>query len=103
MAPNIVTSNANSTCPPHDFRLWVCLHEETHRVQFTAVPWLRDHLNSLIAELVAPPTWTGPRMAQMLRNGVQRIVEALRGDEEFSIIDLSSSRPSGRPSTRSPR
>ena len=27
-----------------DFRKWVCMHEETHRVQFTAVPWLRDHM-----------------------------------------------------------
>ena len=27
-----------------DFRLWVCMHEETHRVQFTANPWLRDHM-----------------------------------------------------------
>lgn len=28
---------------PRDFRLWV-MHEETHRVQFTAVPWLREHM-----------------------------------------------------------
>ena len=27
-----------------DFRKWVCMHEETHRVQFTANPWLRDHM-----------------------------------------------------------
>ena len=46
---------------PWDFRLWVCLHEETHRVQFGAVPWLADHLlaevhafvNDLERELVA--------------------------------------------------
>ena len=44
VAPNIVHVERELGVDPHDFRLWVCLHEETHRVQFTAVPWLRDHL-----------------------------------------------------------
>ena len=88
VAPNIVTVERELDVPAHDFRLWVCLHEETHRVQFTAVPWLRDHLNSLIAELVNTADMDGAAMAQMLRHGVRRIVEAMRNDEEFSIVDL---------------
>ena len=46
VAPNIVHAERELDADPHDFRLWVCLHEETHRVQFTAVPWMRDHLRS---------------------------------------------------------
>ncbi len=88
VAPNIVTVERELDVPAHDFRLWVCLHEETHRVQFTAVPWLRDHLNSLIAELVATADMDGAAMAQMLRSATGRIVEAIRNDEEFSIVDL---------------
>ncbi len=42
VAPNIVHVEREIEADPHDFRLWVCLHEETHRVQFTAVPWMRD-------------------------------------------------------------
>ena len=52
VAPNIVQAERQMNVDPHDFRLWVCLHEETHRVQFTAVPWLRDHMRSLIGEFV---------------------------------------------------
>ncbi|GAB76959.1 putative hydrolase/uncharacterized protein, coenzyme F420 biosynthesis associated [Austwickia chelonae] len=44
VAPNIVQAERELGLDPQDFRLWVCLHEETHRVQFTAVPWLRGHL-----------------------------------------------------------
>ena len=44
VAPNIVHAERELAVDEHDFRLWVCLHEETHRVQFTAVPWMRDHL-----------------------------------------------------------
>lgn len=44
VAPNIVATERELGVDPADFRLWVCLHEETHRVQFTAVPWLREHM-----------------------------------------------------------
>lgn len=44
VAPSIVAAESALDVPSSDFRLWVCLHEETHRVQFTAVPWLTDYL-----------------------------------------------------------
>ncbi|KAB8163839.1 coenzyme F420 biosynthesis-associated protein [Streptomyces sp. 3MP-14] len=53
VAPNIVQVERELDVRPHDFRLWVCLHEETHRTQFTAVPWLRDHLESEIQAFLA--------------------------------------------------
>lgn len=43
VAPNIVHAERQLDVPPTDFRLWVCLHEETHRVQFGAVPWLSSY------------------------------------------------------------
>ncbi|MFZ3417986.1 zinc-dependent metalloprotease [Arthrobacter sp. 3Tela_A] len=44
VAPNIISTEQELNVEPADFRLWVCLHEQTHRVQFAAAPWLRDHL-----------------------------------------------------------
>lgn len=44
VAPNIVDAERSMGVDPTDFRLWVCLHEETHRVQFTANPWLREYM-----------------------------------------------------------
>jgi coenzyme F420 biosynthesis associated uncharacterized protein len=59
VAPNLVHVEREMGVDPHDFRLWVCLHEETHRVQFTAVPWLRDHMvdrvRTLATDLVPDP------------------------------------------------
>ena len=88
VAPNIVAVERELELVPSDFRLWVCLHEETHRVQFTAVPWLRGYLNSQIAEVVATADIDGSALAQMLREAVKRIAEAARGDGELSIVDL---------------
>lgn len=59
VAPNIVQTEQELGVDPSDFRLWVCLHEETHRVQFGAVPWLRQHVidsaRSLMVDLVPDP------------------------------------------------
>ncbi|WP_154604753.1 MULTISPECIES: zinc-dependent metalloprotease [Arthrobacter] len=51
VAPNIITVERDLKVEPADFRLWVCLHEQTHRVQFAAAPWLRHHMLAEIEKL----------------------------------------------------
>ena len=51
VAPNILAVEKELNVEPEDFRLWVCLHEQTHRVQFAAAPWLRDYFLNKIAQL----------------------------------------------------
>ena len=40
--------NGGSRCRARDFRLWIAIHEVTHRVQFGSAPWLRGHLQGLV-------------------------------------------------------
>ncbi len=53
VAPNIISVERELNVAPEDFRLWVCLHEQTHRVQFAAAPWLRHHMLDQIENLSA--------------------------------------------------
>jgi coenzyme F420 biosynthesis associated uncharacterized protein len=47
--PNVIAVERQLRVSPTDFRLWVCLHEVTHRVQFRANPWLADHMSQSLA------------------------------------------------------
>lgn len=49
---NILQMERRYHFPPAEFRLWVALHEMTHRAQFQGVPWLRGHFEGLVRELV---------------------------------------------------
>jgi coenzyme F420 biosynthesis associated uncharacterized protein len=91
VAPNIVHVEKELGVDPVDFRLWVCLHEETHRVQFTAVPWIRDHIYAEIERLVASVEVDPARLAALLGEGVRRIGDVVRGNDEVSLLDLLSS------------
>jgi coenzyme F420 biosynthesis associated uncharacterized protein len=84
VAPNIVHVERELHADPTDFRLWVCLHEETHRVQFTAVPWMRDHL---FAQMTALAETLEP--TKVLDDGLKRITDALKsGPRSGSLLDL---------------
>ena len=48
VAPNLIQLEQELNVDPEDFRLWVCLHEQTHRVQFAAAPWMREHILHLM-------------------------------------------------------
>lgn len=53
VAPNILSVEKELNVDADDFRLWVCLHEQTHRVQFAAAPWLREHMLDEVDKLSA--------------------------------------------------
>lgn len=40
---NLLSLEKRFAFPPREFRLWIALHEVTHRAQFTGVPWLRPY------------------------------------------------------------
>ncbi len=91
VAPNVVHVENELRVDPRDFRFWVCLHEETHRVQFTAVPWLRDHLRSEIGTFLDQTEVDPSAYVTMLRDAMQRLGRSLRGEGDFSVIDLLQS------------
>lgn len=49
---NIVMTERRLGFTPRDFRLWVVLHELTHRGQFEANAWVRPYFRSMVDELL---------------------------------------------------
>ncbi|MFP5315931.1 MAG: zinc-dependent metalloprotease [Actinomycetes bacterium] len=73
VAPNIVSVERELNVEPADFRLWVCLHEQTHRVQFAAAPWLRDHMMEHISELTVGLADKAEGLAERLANALKSL------------------------------
>lgn len=88
VAPNIVQVERQLGVDPHDFRLWVCLHEETHRVQFTAVPWLSAHMRSLLDEFIEATDLDSSALSKMLGDSFGEAVRIVRGESEASLTEL---------------
>ena len=94
VAPNIVETERRLGVDPHDFRLWVALHEVTHRTQFTAVPWMHDHVRAEIGTLLEATSLDDP--AQLLERlkavatGLPRggsFVELIQTPEQRVVLD----------------
>ncbi|MDQ1646492.1 MAG: hypothetical protein QOJ50_2676 [Cryptosporangiaceae bacterium] len=89
VAPNIVEAERRLEVDPRDFRLWICLHEVTHRTQFTAVPWLRQHFIDEVRAFVDAAELDKDALAARLRRSLDSIAEALKNPRAMeSVIDL---------------
>jgi coenzyme F420 biosynthesis associated uncharacterized protein len=87
VAPNVVEVERALGVVPTDFRLWVCLHEETHRVQFGAVPWMREHVRTEIdLVLASTPLELGELLGRLLSVG-RELASVTRPDGP-SLLDL---------------
>ena len=74
VGPNVLALEKRFGFPPRQFRLWLALHEVTHRAQFTGVPWLRPHFLSLVERTLDSFDPDPRRFLDALR----RVVDAMR-------------------------
>ena len=91
VAPNIVAAEQQLGVNPRDFRLWVCLHEETHRVQFGAVPWLSDYMTGLIHQFLDLAPTSPAETLDRFRAVLGALVAAIRNTDGPSMVDAASS------------
>jgi len=75
--PNVLAVERQLRVEPSDFRLWVCLHEVTHRVQFTANPWLAGYMSHSLGLLTQEP-------ADDLGKVVSRLADFVRSRRDGS-------------------
>jgi len=99
VAPNIMAAQRALDVPAEDFQMWVCLHECTHRLQFTGVPWLREYFAAQVAELLAVMDASSgsltkvPDMVRELRrrakaaDGPLGLVELFQSAEQKVVLD----------------
>jgi coenzyme F420 biosynthesis associated uncharacterized protein len=80
VAPNIVMVERELGVDPHDFRRWVCLHEETHRTQFTAVSWLRGYVQQQMTDFLLASELDPATMLNRLRAAADAVAGAVRGN-----------------------
>ncbi|HEX5365550.1 MAG TPA: zinc-dependent metalloprotease [Acidimicrobiales bacterium] len=74
LGPNVLALERRYGFPPREFRLWLALHEVTHRAQFTGVPWLRPHFLSLVNRTLSAVDPDPRRFV----DAVARVVDELR-------------------------
>lgn len=94
IGPNVIEAERRFRLPPRDFRLWIAIHEVTHRIQFGATPWLKPYLKRhidayldtvqldsrelmsqlrrAVEEVRAGADWKGPQGILLLMNDEQR-------------------------------
>ena len=97
VAPNVHAAQRALDVPAEDFAMWVCLHEATHRLQFTAVPWLREHFADEVSRFLSISELGRGGVLERLPEAVRALreahgdalalVEVLQGPEQRAVLD----------------
>ena len=77
VGPNVLALEKQFAFPPREFRLWLALHEVTHRAQFTGIAWMRPHFLSLVSETLDSVDPDPKRMLEV----AGRLTDSLRRGE----------------------
>jgi coenzyme F420 biosynthesis associated uncharacterized protein len=88
VGPNVIALEKRFAFPPREFRLWLALHEVTHRAQFTGVPWLRQHFLSLVERSLDSVEPDPKRFMIALRRLIESSREGRSALEDGGLVAL---------------
>src|SRR4051794_5394305 len=88
VGPNIIALEKRYAFPPREFRLWLALHEVTHRAQFTGVPWMREHFLSLVNESLGSVDPDPKRFLDAIRRSIEQMRAGQNPLDEGGIVAL---------------
>lgn len=88
---NVLALERQHQFRPAEFRLWIALHEATHRAQFVGVPWLRGYFLSLVTGLVEAAAPSPGLLARLLAEALEASRKGRPLMDETGILGLLAS------------
>ena len=85
---NVLALEKRFAFRPQEFRLWIAIHEVTHRAQFTAVPWMRDYFLGLVQQALGSVDADPRRLVRALLRAVEEIRNGRNPLDEGGIVGL---------------
>lgn len=86
VGPNILAIEKKYGFSPGEFRLWVAMHEVTHRAQFRGIDWMQPYFLGLVDQLVALFDPDPKRFFSGLRQAANAAREKTAGPREMGLI-----------------
>ncbi len=88
VGPNILNIEKRFAFPPREFRLWLALHEVTHRAQFTGIPWMRPHFLGLVERSIGSIDPDPKRFLEALKRAVDQMRDGQNPLDDGGLVAL---------------
>lgn len=88
VGPNVLALEKRFAFRPRDFRLWIALHEVTHRAQFAGVPWLREYFFALVQQAFSVVEPDPRTIVRALSNAVDGLRQGRNPLDDGGLVGL---------------
>jgi coenzyme F420 biosynthesis associated uncharacterized protein len=85
---NVLALEKRFAFRPRDFRLWIAIHECTHRAQFTAVAWMKPYYLSLVEASLASIDPDPRRLVQALARAAEELRNGRNPLDDGGLVAL---------------
>jgi coenzyme F420 biosynthesis associated uncharacterized protein len=85
---NVLAMEKRFGFPPREFRLWLSIHEVTHRAQFTGVPWMRAHYLDLLKTTLESADPDPKHLIEALKRAAGSLLDGKNPLSDGGIVTL---------------